>query len=169
MFASVLLLCLVSFGVSYGSCPIESYSSTGCFASGSALVNIDRSFRSSMNSICAAAISCRVKLYITDSYRRPDSPVLNPIVQPAQLSNHKIGHAIDMNVVYGTSNTLCNSRCLGGTQPAAVKCFIDAVKTARLRWGGNFAITDPVHIDDGYNSNVTAYRSLYAKIQRDCA
>jgi len=90
------------------------------------------------------------------------------IVPPAQLSNHNIGHAIDMNVVYGTSNTLCDSKCLGGTQPAAVKCFIDAVKRAGLRWGGNFRPIDFVHIDDGYNQNTVNYNALYGKIQKEC-
>lgn len=121
-----------------------------------------------MNNICATASSCNVKLYITDSYRKPDSIVLNPIVTPAQLSNHKIGHAIDMNVVYGFSNTICNSNCLRGTQPTAVKCFIDGVKRKRLRWGGDFSDVDSVHIDDGYNQNIANYKTLYAKIQKEC-
>jgi hypothetical protein len=73
-----------------------------------------------------------------------------------------------MNVVYGTSNTLCDSKCLGGTQPAAVKCFIDAVKKAGLRWGGNFRPIDTVHIDDGYNQNTVNYNALYEKIQKEC-
>src|SRR5271156_4695854 len=135
MLAFLLIVCIASFAVSHGTCPIETYSSVGCFDPRDKSVSIDSSFRSSMDQICAAAASCNVKLYITGSYRKPDSVVLGPIVTPAELSNHKVGHAIDMNVVYGTSNTLCNSNCLGGTQPAAVKCFIDAVKTAGLRWG----------------------------------
>jgi hypothetical protein len=168
MFAFLLLICLASFAISHGTCPIETYSSTNCFDTRGKSVNIDSSFRSSMNSICAAAVTCKVKLYITDSYRKPDSVVLGAIVTPAQLSNHKVGHAIDMNVVYGTSNTLCNSGCPGGIQPTAVKCFIDTVERTGLRWGGDFSDTDPVHIDDGYNQNTASYKALYAKIQKEC-
>ncbi len=156
------------FAVSHGTCPIETYSSAGCFDTRGKTLNIDSGFRSSMNSICAAAVNCKVKLYITDSYRQPDSAVIGAIVTPATLSNHKIGHAIDMNVVYGTSNTLCNSNCLRGTLPTAVKCFIDAVKRTGLRWGGDFNDIDPVHIDDGYNQNTDKYKDLYAKIQKEC-
>ena len=123
-----------------------------------------------MNVVCAAATLCNVKLYITDSYRKPDAVVLGAIAPPATLSNHKVGHAIDMNVVYGKTGTLCNSGCLGGSQqPTDVKCFIDGVKAQGLRWGGDFTTTDPVHIDDVYNVKNTAnYKVLYAKIQKEC-
>ncbi len=168
MLAFLLLVCIGSFSISHGICPIETYSSIGCFDPRGKSVSINSSFRSSMNEICTAATSCKVKLYITDSYRKPDSTVLGAIVTPAKLSNHKVGHAIDMNVVYGTNNALCNSNCLSGTQPTAVKCFIDAVKRSGLRWGGDFSETDPVHIDDGYNLNTVNYKALYAKIQKEC-
>ncbi|CAF3982053.1 unnamed protein product [Rotaria sp. Silwood1] len=121
-----------------------------------------------MDIICATAASCNVKLYITSSYRRPGSIVLGAIVPPADMSNHKIGHAIDMNVVYGESDTLCNGKCLGGKQPTDVKCFIDKIKSEELRWGGDFSTKDPVHIDDGYNRNKDNYKEVYAKIQEEC-
>ncbi|CAF2749585.1 unnamed protein product [Rotaria sp. Silwood2] len=121
-----------------------------------------------MDTICTVAARCNVKLYITSSYRRPDSTILDAIVPPADMSNHKIGHAIDMNVVYGESYTLCNSKCLGGEQPTDVKCFIDEIKSEGLRWGGDFSTTDPVHIDDEYNRNMDNYKELYAKIQEEC-
>lgn len=171
MFAAfIFVVCVGSLAFSYGVCPIETYASSGCLDVRGKPVSIDSSFRSSMSTICAAATRCNVTLYITDSYRKPDSVVLGAIVPPATLSNHKIGHAIDMNVVYGKSGTLCNSSCLGGNQqPTDVKCFIDGVKAQGLRWGGDFTATDPVHIDDGYNVKYTAnYKVLYAKIQKEC-
>jgi hypothetical protein len=165
----LFLLCIGSLAVCNGACSIENYVSGSCLDPRGKLVSIDSGFRSSMNTICAAATGCNVKLFITDSYRKPDSVVLGAIVDPAALSNHKIGHAIDMNVVYGKSGTLCNSPCLGGNQqPTEVKCFINAVKNKGLRWGGDFKQTDPVHIDDGYNLNTANYKVLYAKIQKEC-
>jgi hypothetical protein len=121
-----------------------------------------------MEAICNAAVRCNVKLYITSSFRKPDSAVLGAIVTPATLSNHKIGHAIDMNVVYGKSPILCNSVCLGGKLPTDVQCFIDEVKSEGLRWGGDFKTKDPVHIDDGYNFDTDAYTELYEYIQEAC-
>ena len=137
MFASFLFdVCVGSFGVSHGICPLEIYSSSNCLATGGQQVKIHDGFRSSMNTICAVAKRCNVKLLITDSYRKPGSAVLGAIVTPAALSNHKIGHAIDMNVVYGKSRTVCNSGCLrGNQQPTDVKCFINGVKAQGITMG----------------------------------
>jgi D-alanyl-D-alanine carboxypeptidase len=75
------------------------------------------------------------------------------------MSNDLAGHAIDMNVMHGpTKSQLCNSACLGGTLPAAVQPFIDAVRAdAGLRWGGDFTSKDPVHIDDHLNEDQAAW------------
>ncbi|CAF1351915.1 unnamed protein product [Rotaria sordida] len=123
-----------------------------------------------MNSICTVASRCNVKLYIISSYRKPGSTVFGAIVQLATLSNHNVGHAIDMSVVYGKDGTICNSACLGGTNLSGdIKCFIDGVKQNGLRWGGNFSTKDLVHIDDILNLNDLArYKSLYTTIQQQC-
>ena len=171
MFASLLFaVCVGSLAVTHAVCPIETYTSSSCLATGGQQVKIHSGFRSSMNNICAVANRCNVKLHITSSYRKPGSAVLGAIVAPAALSNHNIGHAIDMNVVYGKSRTLCTSGCLGGKQqPTDVKCFINGVKAQGLRWGGDFTTRDPVHIDDGYNlKNAADYKVLYKKIQKEC-
>ena len=119
--------------ISLEACSIETFESSDCLDSRGSTVSIDSDFYNSMEAICDAAVRCNVKLYITSSFRQPDSAVLGAIVTPATLSNHKIGHAIDMNVVYGKSRTLCNSRCLGGNLPTDVQCLIDEVKSEGLR------------------------------------
>ena len=67
------------------------------------------------------------------------------------MSNHFIGHSIDMNIQIG--GTLFNNTALGnfGSLPAAIKAFITAIRSHPvLRWGGDFG--DPVHIDDNLNN-----------------
>ena len=170
MLASLFfVVCVGSLAVSHGLCPIDTYASSSCLAVGGAQLKIHGSFRSSMNIICGVASRCNVKLHITSSFRKPGSVVLGAIVPPATLSNHNVGHAIDMNVVYGKNRNLCNSNCLRvKLQPPEVKCFINGVKAQGLRWGGDFSTIDTVHIDDGYNMNTTNYRALYKNIQKEC-
>jgi len=49
------------------------------------------------------------------------------------------------------------------------KCFVDGVKSSGLRWGGDFSITDPVHIDDDlYLSNPDKWNQLFNELQKAC-
>ncbi|MEL6539288.1 MAG: peptidoglycan-binding protein [Bacteroidota bacterium] len=90
-----------------------------------------------------------VKLYITSSFR-PTSHVNGAIVKPATFSNHMIGHAIDMNLVYGSEATFLNSQALAQpVLPPPADAFIQAIRQDPvLRWGGDFKTRDVVHIDD---------------------
>lgn len=131
-------------------------------------VTADVEFVDSLNAINGHAVAAGVDLHVTSSFRT-STVVPGAIVTPATMSNHLAGHAIDMNVLYGASkSTWCNSACLGGTQPAAVQTFIDAVKgDAGLRWGGDFTPSDPVHIDDGLNVNdATGYTARHQATQQ---
>lgn len=91
-----------------------------------------------------------LKIFITSSTRPLGVPVSGAVVPPAKMSNHFVGHAIDMNVQMG--GTLFNSNALGNfsSLPSAIKTFLNAIRSHPvLRWGGDFG--DPVHIDDGLN------------------
>ncbi|SMO76619.1 D-alanyl-D-alanine carboxypeptidase [Geodermatophilus aquaeductus] len=116
----------------------------------------------------AAANDVDVYVYVTSSFRT-STVVPGAVVTPATMSNHLAGHAIDMNVKYGAGKTSwCNSTCLGGSPPAGVKEFIAAVRgDAGLRWGGDFTIKDPVHVDDGLNVNdAAAYTARHQATQQ---
>ncbi|CAF1128112.1 unnamed protein product, partial [Didymodactylos carnosus] len=125
----------------------------------------------SMNSICSAATACSVKLYITNSYRYPGQVLSGQVVAAAGNSNHKIGHAIDINVQYN-GNSICNSKCLAATSslPSSVQCFISKIRsTSGLRYGGDITPIDVVHIDDNFNNNSPAqYQQLYTQIATNC-
>src|SRR5215213_8412620 len=130
------------------SCAKQLYSNGTRFTG--AAITADVQFFDSLADIDQCAANNSVAIYVTDSYRAPGKPVKNPIVQPGQASNHEAGHAIDMNVSYTNATgqqVLCScmnkkgcpsSTCLGGVLPAPVQGFIDCVKAAGLRWGGDF-------------------------------
>jgi hypothetical protein len=122
-------------------------------------VTADAEFVDSLDKINKHASDNNVDLYVTSSFRT-STDVPGAIVTPAKMSNHLAGHAIDMNVKYGDKkNKLCNSTCLGGTLPVGVAEFIKAIQDdAELRWGGDFADKDPVHIDDNLNADTEAWK-----------
>ncbi|MEM8907186.1 MAG: M15 family metallopeptidase [Bacteroidota bacterium] len=101
------------------------------------------------------AVKNNVKVYVTNSYRR-STFVPGAIVPPASMSNHKVGHAIDMNLIYGKGQW-ANSQYLNPANrdkwAAPVRGFLeDIINDEVLRWGGNFhGDIDPVHIDDDLN------------------
>lgn len=91
------------------------------------------------------------------SFRFEGIVVAGAVVKPAARSNHKIGHAIDFNLV---ADRHYNSAALHPRQESnwgeGVRNFINAIrKDGILRWGGDFATTDPIHIDDGLNTRNT--------------
>lgn len=149
------------------ACPLKDFSGSN-FTGDTA--RIDSDFEASLNSVNAAAVKNDVLVHVTSSFRT-STVVPGSIVTPAEKSNHMVGHAIDMNVEYGKKHaSYCNSTCLGGTLPAPVKGFIDDVKGAGLRWGGDFTDRDTVHIDDGLNVNDAAkWDARYKLIHDSCS
>ena len=111
-----------------------------------------------LKKINAYAAQNQVALYITNSYRPPHTRLTGTVVPPAEHSNHKIGHAIDMNLYYGDrqhANSTYMQPSNEANWAAPVKGFLTAIRQDRhLRWGGDFhSEADPVHIDDGFNVN----------------
>ncbi len=149
------------------TCALTTYS--GSNMTGKQVVT-DVEFVDSLDAINKHAADNNVNLHITSSFRT-SSKVKGAIVKPASKSNHMAGHAIDMNVLYGANKEKwCNSSCLGGnlSKPGKenVKGFIDAVRNdSGLRWGGDFADKDTVHIDDGLNGDMTAWDERWKATQ----
>ncbi|WP_223278495.1 peptidoglycan-binding domain-containing protein [Nostoc sp. 'Peltigera membranacea cyanobiont' 232] len=93
-----------------------------------------------------------LKIYVTSSARPWDVPVVGPAFPAAKMSNHFIGHAIDMNIKIG--GKLYTSHELGdfNSLPSTIQAFFTAIRNHPvLHWGGDFG--DPVHIDDRLNKN----------------
>jgi hypothetical protein len=110
-----------------------------------------------------------IQIKVQQSFRKADGQITGNIVPPADRSNHLVGHAIDINLVYNgvwynSSNmTLANYNNL----PQAIKNFISGCENAGMRWGGRFTPADPVHFDSGINiNNRSWYDRWYAGIQQ---
>ena len=121
-----------------------------------AAVQCDVNFVQHLQTIDSYAGNRGVQIHVTSSFRQQQQAVTGAVVQPVTNSNHHAGHAIDMNVRYqGTlyTSTQLQSNNLNNL-PQAVQGLIDDIRNdTDLRWGGDFANTDPVHIDDGLNIN----------------
>jgi len=136
-------------------------------------VFIDPGFKSSMDLIHSFAEKCDVQLAVTSSFRLEGAVIDNEVVKPAQFSNHKVGHAIDMNIWYENGRQTCNSKCLVKPElPFWASCFIDEIrKEPSLRTGLDFPTKDPVHIDDNLylNPDTSDYwMHLNATYQNNC-
>lgn len=101
---------------------------------------------------------------ITSSLRY-DTNVARAIVEPAKMSNHMVGCAIDCNV-YDKNGRLWNSTHLRSPQDEVLD-LINAVRhSVIMRWGGDFKKIDTVHFDNAINlKNPKRWRELYAEIQ----
>ena len=127
----------------------------------------DIEFAPMLDKINTHAKNADVFIYITSSFRTTTN-VNGAIVEPATFSNHLAGHGIDMNVIYG-DNKWANSKVLAKYPdlPDPVRHFLKSIiDDPDLRWGGTFQTTDPVHIDDGLNRNLTAWKKRYEAMQR---
>jgi len=117
------------------------------------VAKVDRDFVLALNRVAQYAGHNALKVWVTSSTRSMTNQVRGAIVPPASKSCHHIGHAIDMNLLL--DGTLYNSKKLKrgnlGTLPEPIRVFIDSIRADEgLRWGGDFNVEDPVHIDDDF-------------------
>ena len=109
---------------------------------------IDEDFESILEKMNAIAQKYNITVVVNSSYRI-DANVAGAIVTPATHSNHMIGHAIDCNLEH--SGMYYNSHRMQ-TDTGIIRQFINEVKSAGIRWGGDFkSKPDPVHFDDALN------------------
>ena len=116
-------------------------------------LDADLDFHPHLDRLNELADSLGVEIWITSGFRRAGRAVSNAIVTPARMSNHLVGHAIDMNL--RSSAGFFNSKKLRRAKldqcPQEIRDFITGIADLGLRWGGNFSKEDPVHIDDNLN------------------
>ncbi len=130
-------------------------------------IQVDKQFMPLMDRINEYAKQAEVTIVVTSSFRTTTN-VKGAIVPPAKMSNHLVGHAIDMNVQFASG--FANSGVLKQfpNVPNPVRTFIQSIRNdADLRWGGDFNTPDVVHIDDRLNLNDAAkWRQRYDLLQR---
>ena len=107
---------------------------------------VHQDFTPWLESMNSKAKSNKVTLRVNQAFRVQGLPVSGAVVPPASSSQHLIGHALDVNIVDGTTvNT--SSMFINGTATQAAKDFVKAAKALGLRWGGDFSPKDPPHFD----------------------
>ena len=85
-------------------------------------------------------------LNLNQALRIAGAPVSGAVVTPARKSQHLLGHALDLNMIDGTSwNTAADFRA--GNETENAKTFIATMKANGMRWGGDFRKADTPHFD----------------------
>ena len=111
---------------------------------------VDEEFAPLLFQMNEIAVKHNMIVVITSSLRK-DTNVVGAIVEPAKMSNHLVGHAIDCNVINKATGEFFNSKKMGdGTGPDEI--FLEDVdRNTDLRWGVAFMKPDSVHFDDALN------------------
>ncbi|MDN4501907.1 M15 family metallopeptidase [Alteromonadaceae bacterium BrNp21-10] len=151
-------------------------------------IRIDIDFIPSMKKIEELLAHHDLFMWVTSSLREPSQTINGAVVSPASLSNHLIGHAIDMNLYkdndWYNSSRLNNIDILDirqqqdpnpNTEERVRRLLYDLIQAPdnlelkkgvrHLRWGGQFTPKDSVHIDDGLNVNEKMQAEYYAKLK----
>ncbi|MCW3081699.1 M15 family metallopeptidase [Segetibacter sp.] len=110
---------------------------------------VDQDFVPGMDIMNEAAKSLGLEIIVI-SAKRDTIIVHGAIVEPAKMSNHLVGHAVDVNIIVLQTKEYYNSVKMESST-GVVRQFIETVKQKGLRWGGDFHEKDPVHFDDGLN------------------
>jgi len=128
---------------------------------------VDKSFEQYTRKMDSIAKGLSIKIMVQESFRVFGKAVENAIVIPFQKSNHYVGHALDINLVY--NDVWYNSAKLKRYDelPEAIKSFIKQCKSNGLFWGGDLPVHDVVHFDDGlYSKDPVKYQYLFDYYQQ---
>lgn len=90
--------------------------------------------------------------WVTNSFRKDADILSGTVVTPANMSNHKVGHALDGNLQHIKTGEWFNSVKMGDKNGIDEK-LIQAIIDKGVRYGGNFRKEDNVHFDDALNVN----------------
>jgi hypothetical protein len=129
-------------------------------------IQIDSEFLEYAQIMDKLASGYGITLLVQQSFRNAKETVENAIVVPIKNSNHLVGHALDLNILFG--GEYYNSKALKDYEhlPDNIKIFITGCRISGIRWGGDFDINDSVHFDDNlYGRNELLYNELYKKYQ----
>ncbi len=98
--------------------------------------------------------------WVTNSFRKETDVLSGTVVDPAKMSNHKVGHALDGNLQHIATKEWFNSVKMGDGKGIDEK-LIQSIVDAGVRYGGNFRKEDNVHFDDGLNvTNPDRYKEI---------
>lgn len=131
-------------------------------------IMVEEGFVLKLDTVNRLAIKHNVTVWVTNSTRIGEVNLTGTIVTPADMSNHKVGHAIDMNVQCNKTGEWFNTAKMRDGKGVDNAFLIEVDLDSQLRWGGRFSRKDEVHIDDGINIiNPKLYREIYKSIQAE--
>jgi len=129
---------------------------------------VNKNFIDELKTLDQYAEETDIELIVNQSFRIVNPKGRNNVVEPADNSNHKVGHAIDFNIKYN-GKTFVSSEVIKknlSKLPPNVQSFFQKVRTNKgIRWGGEFNIEDPVHIDQPIN---LTNRNYWAEQKKGC-
>src|SRR5690606_21236372 len=126
---------------------------------------VHSAFLEALDSIDAAASQTKITLRINQAFRVAGAPVGGAVVKPATKSKHLIGNAIDWNIE-NDGKVILAAKTVYSDLPDNARRFIDLVKQAGLRWGGDWNTRDPIHFDAYLDPGGEDFSMLYFFNQR---
>lgn len=109
---------------------------------------VDEDFEPLMKLFCDKAAQLGLNIYGNSFFRENSKHIQGAIVPPANMSNHFVAHAADINIIH--NNIWLNTIELVKKNQNAM-LLIQYAKSINLRWGGEFNTPDFVHFDSGLN------------------
>lgn len=132
-----------------GGAGIQPFAGVPRFVGERVLAHVD--FHPALRRLGDYAELADVTIHVTDSFRPPESRLRGRPVPVALRSNHLVGHAIDVEILFGDER-LDRDRLRREhfrDLPMNARYWLQQIREDReLRWGGDFVHPDPVHIDD---------------------
>ena len=126
---------------------------------------VHKQFENSILKIENFAKKYNLKIIVNSSYRYPGQQISSVVAKSVSRSNHKIGFAIDFNIVYKNKKYISSdlSRDNFNNLPKNIIKFINEIRSDKImRWGGDFNPEDTVHIDVPLNiNNKTLWNTHY--------
>lgn len=130
-------------------------------------IMIETSFLAKLDTVNKLAIKHGFIVWVTNSSRVGDVILKDTVVKPANMSNHKVGHAIDFNIQDVKTKEWYNNAKLSDNTGKDYPFLIEIDLDSALRWGGRFTTKDSIHIDDGLNiTNPKMWQDIYNDIQK---
>jgi len=108
-------------------------------------ITVDKTFLPYLSKMNSLARERGIKIIVTSSFRKDGAAIKNAVYTPAKRSNHKVGRAIDVNLIDNDGSYYGSKRLTNSKMSENIKGFIADLKEEGIRWGGTFS--DPVHFD----------------------
>ena len=145
--------------------PLIKYTSPNVKGYNGKVIWIELGFLKTIQAIDDCCKNAGFIFWVTSAFRKETDVIHGAVVNPATMSNHKVGHAIDGNLQHIATGEWFNSLKMGD-KTGIDQQLIEAITAHGVRFGGNFRKADNVHFDDALNlRDPQRWRELYLELQ----